>query len=93
MYGTYCQPRRVTEGLKKQLPGVHLDGALFGIVDGVSPGLRSRVVRQACLSPSLEFAREELERSGVSLGVKAVRRISYHCGEKALRLRKLLIDQ
>jgi hypothetical protein len=93
MYGIYCQPRRVTEGAKKQPPGVHLDGALFGIVDGVSPGLRSRVARQACLSPSLEFAREELERSGISLDVKAVRRISYQCGEKALRLRKLLIDQ
>jgi hypothetical protein len=58
MYGFYCQPRRVTEGAKKQPPGVLFDGALLEIVDGVSPGLRSRVARQACLSPSLEFARK-----------------------------------
>lgn len=43
MYGIYCQPRRVTEGAKKQPPGVHLDGALFGIVDGVSPHQRAWV--------------------------------------------------
>ena len=94
MCALYCQPkRRMLRRGDDQPPGIHLDGALFGIADGVSPGLRSRVARQACLCPSLEFAQEELERDGVKLDVKTVRRISYQCGEKALRLRKLQVEQ
>ena len=94
MCALYCQPkRRMLRRGEENPPGIHLDGALFGISDGVSPGLRSRVARQACLCPSLEFAQEELERDGVKLDVKAVRRIAYQAGEKALRLRMLLVEQ
>ncbi|MEK7992224.1 MAG: hypothetical protein AAB403_00315, partial [Planctomycetota bacterium] len=44
--------------------------------------------RQAVLCPSLEFARQELLRGGLKLDVKAIRRITYQCGEGLLRLRR-----
>jgi len=49
--------------------------------------LQSKVARQAALCPSLQFAQQELERDGVRLDVKTVRRISRQCGEGLLRLR------
>ena len=60
----------------------------FGCGKGVTPGLESRVARQAALCPSLELARDELIRNGLTLDVKAVRRITYQCGDGLLQLRK-----
>ncbi|MCA9220378.1 MAG: hypothetical protein KDA71_08620, partial [Planctomycetales bacterium] len=62
--------------------------AQFGCGKGVSPGLQSLVARQAAINPSLQFARQELQRSGVELDVKAVHRIARQCGESLLELRK-----
>ena len=90
----YCQPRRrLWSKVDEKRPGVYLDAAQFGIAHGVSPGLCSRVARQAALCPSFEFAHEELSRSGVDLDVKTVRRVTYQCGEQQLRLRKLELEQ
>lgn len=95
MCSLYCQPKRrlLSKKGEEKHPGQHLDAAQFGIADGVSPGLSSRVARQAALCPSFEFAHEELARSGVTLDPKAVRRIAYDLGAKLLRCRKLRIDQ
>lgn len=88
----YCQPRRITKGATKQSPGVHWDVALVGVVDRVTPYLRRRVASQTCQRPALESARGTLERRCVSLDVKALRSVSYQCGEKNSRTRKLEID-
>lgn len=55
---------------------------------GVTPGLGSRVARQAALCPPLDFAEQELQRVGLKLDVKTIRRITYQCGESLLRLRR-----
>ena len=91
----YCQPRRRWFGKTDQekKPGLYVEAAQFGFGKGVTPGLQSRVARQAALCPSFDFAHEELTRSGVELDIKTVRRISYQCGEGLLRLRRHHLEQ
>jgi hypothetical protein len=84
----YCAPRRgpqrATEG---KVPGVYVELAQFGFGKGCTPGLQSQVARQAALCPSFQFAQRELERAGVELDTKTVRRLTQQCGEGLLRLR------
>jgi hypothetical protein len=85
----YCDPKKgCLRKSGEKIKGVYVELAQFGFGKGVSPGLQSRVARQAALCPSLELARQELERGGVKLDVKAVRRVAYQCGEDLLRLRR-----
>ena len=90
----YCQPRRkwMRKDTEKK-PGVFLGAAELGISGGSSPGLISRVARQAAICPSLDLAQEELARSGVELDIKSVRRVAYRCGERMLRIRKCQMEQ
>lgn len=84
----YCAPcKRRSAGTDEKTPGMYVELAQFGFGKGCTPGLQSRVARQAALCPSLQFAQQELERSGVKLDVKAVRRIAHQCGEGLLQLR------
>lgn len=89
----YCGPRRNAGVAGEKRSGLYIELAQFGCGKGVTPGLESRVARQAALCPSLELARDELIRSGVTLDVKAVRRITYQCGEGLLQLRKQQLMQ
>ena len=85
----YCAPRkRLFREPADKAPGLYVELAQFGFGKGVTPGLQSRVARQAALCPSLEFARQELLRQGLKLDVKTIRRITYQCGEGLLRLRR-----
>jgi hypothetical protein len=84
----YCAPRKRWFGrTDEKAPGMYVELAQFGFGKGCTPGLQSRVARQAALCPSLQFAQQELQRSGVKLDVKAVRRIAHQCGEGLLQLR------
>jgi hypothetical protein len=84
----YCEPRRGWfRKTKENVPGLHIELAQFGFGKGCSPGLESRVSRQAALNPSLQFAQEELAREGVDLDVKTIARITYQCGQGMLSLR------
>ena len=82
-----CAPRKSSRSSESVL-GLYVELAQFGFGKGCSPGLESRVARQAALCPSLAFARQELARDGVNLDVKAVRRITDQCGAGLLRLRR-----
>lgn len=85
----YCEPRKRIFGRSDEtVPGQYIELAQFGFGKGVSPGLESRVARQAVICSSLELARQELERNGLKMNVKTVRRITYQCGENLLQLRK-----
>lgn len=90
----YCEPKR---GLfRREQPnaiGSYVELAQIGIVGGVSPGLASMVARKAALCPSLELARDEMNRDGVKLDIKSVRRIANRCGEDMLKLRAKWIAQ
>jgi hypothetical protein len=84
----YCTPRKSwLNRTKEKAPGMYVELAQFGFGKGCTPGLQSLVARQAALCPSLQFAQQELERSGVKLDVKAVRRVANQCGEDLLHLR------
>jgi len=84
----YCAPRRGRgRTTEEKVPGVYVELTQFGFGKGCTPGLQSKVARQAALCPSLQFAQQELERDGVRLDVKTVRRIAGQCGEGLLGLR------
>lgn len=94
VFTLYCQPRRRWfDNHDEKKPGIYSAAAQFGFGKGVTPGLQSRVARQAALCPSFDFAHEELARSGLDLDIKTVRRISYQCGEGLLRLRRHYLEQ
>lgn len=85
----YCAPRkRLFQEPVEEVPGLYIELAQFGFGKGITPGLQSRVARQAALCPSFEFAREELVRDGVDLDVKTIRRITHQCGRGLLAVRK-----
>lgn len=85
----YCGPRKsLFRRRVEEVPGLYVELAQFGFGKGVTPGLQSRVARQAAWSPSFELARQELARSGVELDGKTVQRITYQCGRGLLALRK-----
>lgn len=85
----YCAPRKGWfRSSRGSAAGVYVELAQFGCGKGVTPGLQSRVARQAAICPSIQLAAKELERDGVPLDPKSVRRIAYQCGDNLLRLRK-----
>jgi len=89
----YCPPKKKRLG-KDEQPRVGLDVTLaqFGFGKGVSPGLQTRVARKVALCPSIDFAHRELIREGVQLDAKAVKRVTYQCGEGLLALRKHRVE-
>lgn len=89
----YCGPKKKRFGKDNQ-PRVGLDVTLaqFGFGKSASPALQSRVARHVALCPSISFAHQELAREGVQLDVKAVKRITYQCGDGLLALRRHRID-
>jgi hypothetical protein len=89
----YCSPQKASRWQKEKRSGLHIELAQFGFGKGVSPGLESRVARQAALCPSMEFAQQELQRNGVQIDTKTVCRITYQCGEGLLRLRTQWLTQ
>lgn len=85
----YCEPEAyLKQRDKRPASGLYIELAQFGFGKAITPGLQSRVARQAALSPSLKLAGEELQRGGLKLNVKAVDRIANQCGEGLLKLRK-----
>ena len=85
----YCGPRQsLFRRREHDVPGLYVELAQFGFGKGVTPGLQSRVARQAALCPSFALARQELARSGVAWDGKTVQRIAYQCGRGLLALRK-----
>ena len=84
----YCAPhRRRKSAGEEPVPGVYVELAQFGFGSGCTPGLESKVARQAALCPSFQLAQQELEREGVHLDPKTVRRITVQCGVGLLRVR------
>jgi hypothetical protein len=81
----YCAPKEKRGD--QSVPGMHVELAQFGFAFGGSPALVSRVARKAALCPSIKMAQQELQRDGVKLDEKKVRRIALQCGEAMLALR------
>jgi hypothetical protein len=85
----YCGPReRTGRGRGKQGAGLYAELAAFGFGPGCSPAVQSNVARQVALCPSIRLAKQELERQGLKLNLKAVRRIGEQTGLQLLTIRK-----
>ena len=85
----YCGPKK--QRFRKddaQRVGLDITLAQFGFGEAVSPGLQTRVARQMALCPSIAFAPKELARQGVHLNTKAIKRITYQCGDGLLAMRR-----
>ncbi len=93
----YCAPR--TKKKRRGAPrgvgrrgrervGLYPEWAALGIREGASPELQSEAGRMMVLMPSIEAAREELSRRGVTLDEKTERRLGLELGFQALAHRK-----
>lgn len=88
----FCSARRLAGTPNESRPGAYVELLQYGFGNGCAAAVESKAARQAALCPSLQFAQQELERDGLPLDVKAVRRIAGPCGEGLLRLRRLEMD-
>lgn len=85
----YCGPKtRNGQGRGSNGAGLYPELAPFGFSTGASPALVSTVARLSVLMPSFEHAHRELNRQGVSLNLKTVRRLSERLGLEMLTTRK-----
>lgn len=88
----FCAARRLAGFSTESRPGAYIELLQYGFAKGCTAAVESKVARQAALCPSLEFAQQELERDGLPLDVKTVRRIARQCGEGLLRQRRREMD-
>ena len=85
----YCAPRRGNAvDRTEQLAGLYPELAALGMGKGCSPALQYKVARLVALSPSIDAARKELQREGIVLDKKTVRRIAEQLGHQLLELRR-----
>lgn len=84
----YCGPlTRTGRGRGREGTGLYPELAAFGIIEGATPALVSRVGRQCVLLPSYQIAQRELAAAGTSLGIKVVHRIARQLGAAVLTCR------
>ena len=85
---SYSEPGR---GLfRKSRPnakGLYVELAQFGLSEGVSPEVESRVARQAALCPSMKLAQQQLAREGLDYHTSVVSRMALKTGDSLLCLR------
>lgn len=90
----YCEPKRgLFRKADDQAVGLNIELAQFGFGKKESPGMETRIARQTAMCPSFELARNELERDGILLSVKAIRRVAQQCGDDLLKLRTVQLKQ
>ena len=66
----YCVPCRRSSAVPVEaVPGVYVELAQFGFGSGCTPGLESKVARQAALCPSFQLAQQELAGKRVSVQI------------------------
>jgi hypothetical protein len=80
--------RRGSEGR-----GIYPELAALGIREGVSSALQEEIARAAIYMPSFQLAKTELERRGIQLDVKTVRRITLELGQQGLAARQEDIEK
>lgn len=84
-----CPPRKkLFRGKDDSAAGVYVELVQVAVTKGVSAALQSRVARKVVLCPSLKLAHAELQRDGLNLDPKSVKRIAYQCGRQMLEHRK-----
>jgi hypothetical protein len=87
----YCPPRvkqTRQNDEEAQVAGLYPELAALGIRHGDCPAVQALVARTVALCPSIEAARKELQRQGLKLDKKTVRRIAEQLGTEFLAWRR-----
>lgn len=74
---------------KKRKPksGSHMGLAYLGFIDRCSAVLASAAVQASLLCPSFEIAQRALSSFGIEMGIKPIRRLCMHMGNRAMENR------
>jgi hypothetical protein len=84
----YCGSKaRTAKGRGREGTGTYPELAALGIRKGATPALQSQVARLTAVLPSIELARDELRRQGLTLDEKAVHRMASQLGAEVLATR------
>jgi hypothetical protein len=72
--------------------GLYPELALYGFAKKSSAAFEELVARRVALYPSFELATQELNREGIDIDVKEVRRIALQFGESILAMRLIMVQ-
>jgi len=85
---TKGKPRDKTEARV----GLYPELALYGFAKKSSAAFEELVARRVAFYPSFELATQELNRDGIDIDVKEVRRIALQFGESILAMRLIMVQ-
>jgi len=88
----YCAPKGKSSDATEVRTGLYPELAAYGFAKKSSAAFEEEVTRKAALCPSFELATQELERDGVDINVKEVRRVATQCGTSLLALRRVMVQ-
>jgi hypothetical protein len=88
----YCAPKGKRSDATELRVGLYPELAAYGFAKKSSAAFEEEVARKAALCPSFELATQELERDGVDINVKEVRRVATQCGISLLALRHAMVQ-
>jgi hypothetical protein len=72
--------------------GLYPELAAYGFAKRSSAALEEHVARRVAYCPSFEIATQELNREGIDINVKEVRRIALQFGESILAMRLIMVQ-
>jgi len=88
----YCAPNGKQKDKTEARTGLYPELAAYGFAKKSSAAFEEFVARRAALCASFEIATRELNREGINIDVKEVRRIALQCGESLLAMRLILVQ-
>jgi hypothetical protein len=83
----YCAPKGKQTDHTEARSGLYPELAAYGFAKKSSAAFEERVLRRVALCPSFAIATRELNREGVDINIKEVRRIALQFGETLLAMR------
>ena len=88
----YCAPKGNQTHPTESRDGLYPELAAYGFAKKSSAAFEDHVTRKVALCPSFEIATRELNREGIDIDVKEVRRIALQCGESLLAMRLVMVQ-
>jgi len=90
----YCAPsdKGKQRGKTESRAGLYPELAAYGFAKKSSAAFEELVARRVAFCPSFEIATQELNREGIDITVKEVRRIALQFGESLLAMRLIMVQ-
>jgi hypothetical protein len=90
----YCAPDNKGKSRDKAeaRAGLYPELAVYGFAKKSSSAFEGLVARRVAFYPSFELATQELNREGIDINVKEVRRIALQFGESILAMRLIMVQ-